>query len=64
MANSARIKNNYESFYVEDLCSQVGLVKKTAPVTKPPLFQTTDDAPVMTSHPYLSGAQACLGKTL
>ena len=34
------------------------------PVTQPPLFQTTNDAPVMTSHPYLSGAQACLGKTL
>ena len=64
MANSDRIKNNYESFYVQDLCSLVGLVKKTVPVTKPPLFQTTDDAPVMTSHPYLSGAQACLGKTL
>ncbi len=34
------------------------------PVTQPPLFQTTDDAPIMTSHPYLSGAQACLGKNL
>lgn len=35
-----------------------------SPVTQPPLFQITDDAPVMTSHPYLSGAQACLGKNL
>ena len=64
MANSDCIKNNYKSFSVEDLSTLVGLVKKTVPVTKPPLFQTTDDAPVMTSHPYLSGAQACLGKTL
>jgi predicted peroxiredoxin len=39
-------------------------LKSTTPVTQPPLFQTTDDAPVMTSHPYLSGAQACLGTTL
>ena len=36
----------------------------SSPVTQPPLFQITDDAPVMTSHPYLSGAQACLGKNL
>ncbi|MBD2770958.1 helix-turn-helix domain-containing protein [Iningainema tapete] len=64
MANSDCIKINYKSSSAEDLCSLVGLAKKPAPVTKPPLFQTTDDAPVMTSHPYLSGAQACLGKTL
>jgi hypothetical protein len=41
-----------------------GSIAHQNPVTQPPLFQTTDDAPVMTSHPYLSGAQACLGKTL
>lgn len=39
-------------------------LNSTHPITQPPLFQTTDDAPVMTSHPYLSGAQACLGTTL
>jgi hypothetical protein len=58
-------KFNLYSLSLEALQSVLGMEsQESMPATKAPLFQTYDDTPVMTSQPYLTGVQACLGAEL